>query len=86
MVPSTMPIIASGVRNAVSRGFVGLLVVEITVGSGGLGTEVMRATSDFNAARTFAFIVVLVVIALVLISLSKRLEAYTSRWREEVAL
>jgi NitT/TauT family transport system permease protein len=86
MVPSTMPFIASGVRNAVSRGFVGLLVVEITVGSGGLGTEVMRATSDFNAARTFAFIVVLVVIALVLISLSKRLEAYVSRWREEVAL
>ena len=32
------------------------------------------------------FIAVLVVIALVLISLSKRLEAYASRWRDEVAL
>jgi ABC-type nitrate/sulfonate/bicarbonate transport system permease component len=86
MVPSTLPFIASGVRNAVSRGFVGLLVVEVTVGSGGLGTEVMRATRQFNAARTFAFILVLVVIAMVLITLSKRLEAHASRWREEVAL
>jgi NitT/TauT family transport system permease protein len=86
VVPSTLPFIASGVRNAVSRGFVGLLVVEVVVGSGGLGTEVMRATRQFNAARTFAFIAVLVVIALVLITLSKRLEAYASRWRDEVAL
>ena len=86
MIPSTLPFIASGVRNAVSRGFVGLLVVEVTVGSGGLGTEVMRATRQFNAARTFAFIAVLVVIALLLISLSKRLEGYVSRWRDEVAL
>jgi len=86
MIPSTMPFIASGVRNAVSRGFVGLLVVEVVAGSGGLGTEVMRATRQFNAARTFAFIAALVVIALVLISLSKRLEAYASRWRDEVAL
>jgi len=86
IVPSTLPFIASGVRNAVSRGFVGLLVVEVVVGSGGLGTEVMRATRQYNAARTFAFIAVLVVIALALISLSKRLEVYVSRWRDEVAL
>ena len=86
IAPSAMPFIASGVRNAVSRGFVGLLVVEIIVGTGGLGHQVMQAALDFNAARTFAFIVVLVVIALGLISLSKRLEAYASRWREEVSL
>lgn len=86
IVPGTIPFIASGVRNAIARGFVGLLVVEILVGSGGLGTEVMRAARQFDAARTFAFILVLVIIALGLISLSKRLEAYTSRWREEVAL
>jgi ABC-type nitrate/sulfonate/bicarbonate transport system permease component len=86
IVPSTVPFIASGIRNAISRGFVGLLVVELLVGSGGLGTQVMRATRQFNAARTFAFIVVLVIIALGLISLSKRLEAYAGRWREEVVL
>lgn len=86
IVPGTVPFIASGIRNAIARGFVGLLVVELLVGSGGLGTQVMRARGQFNAARVFAFIFVLVVIALGLISLSRRLEAYASRWRDEVVL
>ena len=42
IAPSTLPFIASGIRNGISRGFVGLLVIELTVGSGGIGTEVMR--------------------------------------------
>jgi ABC-type nitrate/sulfonate/bicarbonate transport system permease component len=86
IAPSTVPFIASGIRNAIARGFVGLLVVELLVGSGGLGSEVSRAQRQFNAARTFAFIIVLVIIALGLISLSRRVEAYGSRWREEVTL
>lgn len=86
IAPNTLPFIASGVRNGISRGFVGLLVIEMTVGSGGLGTQVMRAMRSFNTARMFAFVAVLVVIALVLIGLSKRLEAYASRWREDVAI
>jgi NitT/TauT family transport system permease protein len=86
IAPSTLPFIASGIRNGISRGFVGLLVIELTVGSGGIGTEVMRSMRAFDTARMFAFALVLVVVALVLISLSRRLESYASRWREEVAL
>lgn len=86
IVPATMPFIGTGVRNAISRGFVGLLVVEMMVGSGGLGTQVVRAGARFNAARMFAYIAVLVAIAVVLISASRRFERWTSRWREEVSL
>lgn len=86
IVPSTIPSIATGIRNGISRGFVGVLVVEMTVGTDGLGREVMYAMRQFNTARMFAFIVVLVVIAVLLITLSKRLESYASRWREEVSL
>jgi ABC-type nitrate/sulfonate/bicarbonate transport system permease component len=86
IAPSTLPFIASGIRNGISRGFVGLLVIELTVGSGGIGTQVMRSMRAFNTARMFAFALLLVVIALVLISLSRRLEGYASRWREEVSL
>jgi ABC-type nitrate/sulfonate/bicarbonate transport system permease component len=86
LAPNTLPFIASGVRNGISRGFVGLLVVEMIVGSGGLGTQVIRAMRGFNSARMFAFVAVLVVIALVLISLSKWLETYASRWREDVVI
>lgn len=86
IAPSTLPFIASGIRNGISRGFVGLLVIELTVGSGGIGTQVMRSMRQFDTARMFAFAFVLIVIALTLISLSRRLENMASRWREEVSL
>lgn len=88
VVPFTLPFIANGIRNAIARGFVGLLIIEMTVGSGGIGTSVIRSMRSIpaNTARMFAFIAVLMMTALVLISLSRRLEAYVSRWREEVYL
>jgi ABC-type nitrate/sulfonate/bicarbonate transport system permease component len=84
VVPFTLPFIANGVRNGIARGFVGLLIIEMTVGSGGIGTQIMRSMRTFNTAAMFAYIVVLVATSLVLITLSRRLEAYASRWREEV--
>lgn len=84
VVPYTLPFIANGIRNGIARGFVGLLIIEMTVGRGGIGQQVIRSMGNFDTARMFAFTAVLVVTALVLITLSRRLEAYASRWREEV--
>jgi hypothetical protein len=75
---------ANGIRNAIARGFVGLLIIEMTVGSGGIGTQVIRSMRQFNTARMFAFVAVLVVTALTLITLSRKLEAKVSAWREQV--
>jgi ABC-type nitrate/sulfonate/bicarbonate transport system permease component len=86
IVPSTLPSIATGIRNGIARGFVGVLVVEMTVGTSGLGREVMYSMRQFNTARMFVFVGVLIVLALFLITMSRRLESYVSRWREEVAL
>ena len=66
IAPNTLPFIASGVRNGISRGFVGLLVIELTAGSGGIGTEVMQSMRNFDTARMFAFTGVLIAIALLL--------------------
>jgi ABC-type nitrate/sulfonate/bicarbonate transport system permease component len=84
VVPFTLPFIANGIRNGIARGFVGLLIIEMTVGSGGIGTQVIRAMRTFNTARMFAFVFVLVITALTLITLSRKLEARVSRWREQV--
>lgn len=86
VAPSTVPSVATGIRNAISKGFAAVLVVEMTVASKGLGREVMYAMGQFNAARMFAFVLVLVALAMALIALSKRIEGYLSRWREEVSL
>jgi NitT/TauT family transport system permease protein len=82
--PYTLPFIATGVRNGIARGFVGLLLVEMLAGSGGIGTQVMRSMRQFNSARMFAFVAVLMVVAMTLISVSRRIETRLSRWREEV--
>ena len=84
VIPYTLPFIANGVRNGISRGFVGLLIIEMTVGSGGIGTHVMRSMRQFNTDRMFAFVSVMVLTALILITLSRKLEARLSRWREEI--
>jgi ABC-type nitrate/sulfonate/bicarbonate transport system permease component len=86
IIPFTLPFIANGIRNGIARGFVGLLIIEMIVGSGGIGTQVIRSMSRFNTARMFAFVAVLVVTSLTLISLSRALERKASRWRDEVYL
>jgi NitT/TauT family transport system permease protein len=86
IAPCAMPFIASGVRNAISRGFVGLLSVELLVGATGIGGEVMQSARVYDTARMFAFIFLLIAIALVLVSASRRLEVWASRWRDEVVL
>lgn len=86
ILPATIPSVASGIRNGISKGFTGVLVVEMTVGSSGLGRQVIYTMIQFDMARMFAFVLVLVAIAILLIAVSKRFEAMTSRWREEVTL
>jgi ABC-type nitrate/sulfonate/bicarbonate transport system permease component len=86
VIPYTLPFIANGIRNGIARGFVGVLIIEMTVGSGGIGTQVIRSMRTFNTARMFAFVAVLVVTALTLISLSRRLEAKASQWRDAIYL
>ena len=84
--PCAMPFIASGVRNAISRGFVGLLSVELLIGASGIGGEVIKSARVYDTARMFAFIFLLIAIALVLVSASRRLEIWASRWRQEVVI
>jgi ABC-type nitrate/sulfonate/bicarbonate transport system permease component len=86
IAPSTLPFIASGIRNGISRGFVGLLVIELTIGGGGIGHEVIRSMRDLDTARMFAFTATLIALALLLVSASRRVENYASRWREEIVL
>jgi ABC-type nitrate/sulfonate/bicarbonate transport system permease component len=87
IAPCSLPFIASGVRNAISRGFVGLVSVELLVGTrGSIGGEVRESMRIFDTARGFAFILMLIALALLLVSASRYLEVLASRWREQVVL
>ncbi len=86
ILPATIPFIGAGTRQALSRGFVGLLVAEMLVSSGGLGTEVMRARYNFETAKTIVYTLLLIGFAMALISASRAVERFTDRWRAEVRI
>jgi NitT/TauT family transport system permease protein len=86
ILPGTVPYMANGMRQCMSRGFIGLVVVEMLVGTEGLGVQAMRASLQFNTARLMAMIMILIAFAVLLIVIAKRIEDSVSRWRETVAI
>lgn len=84
--PGIVPFVANGMRQALSRGFIGLIVVELLTGTSGLGSQAMRAATNFNTARTMAMILIMLVVAVMLVIFSKAIERSVSRWRETVAV
>ena len=83
VMPFIVPYIANAVRNGIGAGIVGVMVVEMFNAPGGIGAQVRRASHSYDGPRMFAYIIVLITISLALISVSRRLEAHVSRWREE---
>jgi NitT/TauT family transport system permease protein len=46
IVPSTLPAIVAGLRLGVARGFIGLVVAEFFMGSGGLGSLILDSINQ----------------------------------------
>ncbi len=86
ILPGTVPYMANGMRQCLSRGFIGLIVVEMLVGTQGLGVQAMRASHQFNTARLMAMILILIALAVVLIVVARLIEDSVSKWRETVAI
>ncbi len=83
VLPYILPFVANAVRNGIGIGIVAVLVVEMFSATGGLGSQVMRASNSYDGPRMYAYILVLTTVSLILIALSRRLENYVSQWREE---
>lgn len=82
VVPSTVPFIANGMRLAISRGFVAIIVSEMVVSTGGVGTEAIEATmGNINTAKMLAYTVVMILFGVLLVQVSRKLEGFASRWR-----
>jgi ABC-type nitrate/sulfonate/bicarbonate transport system permease component len=82
VVPYTLPFIVVGLRLGVTRALVVNLVSEMIASSRGMGYVVMRAVDEFNSAKLFSMILLLVIISMILVSALRRLEAWVAPWRE----
>jgi ABC-type nitrate/sulfonate/bicarbonate transport system permease component len=81
VLPSALPMIFAGIRYALSRAFVGLVVAELLLSPFGLGRLIMTARSMFEHDRMFATVLWTLLFAGAALAVLARMEARLLRWR-----
>ncbi len=81
ILPSALPFIAAGLRLAIGRGLVGMVIAEFYTSITGLGYLIVRYANAFETAKLFVPIVVLMVMGVLLIQGAKALELWIAPWQ-----
>jgi ABC-type nitrate/sulfonate/bicarbonate transport system permease component len=81
VLPSALPMILAGIRYALSRAFVGLIVAELLLSPFGLGRLIMTSRSMFEHDRMFATVLWTLLFAGAALAGVARVEARLLRWR-----
>jgi ABC-type nitrate/sulfonate/bicarbonate transport system permease component len=82
ILPGSMPSIIAGLKAGVPFALIGVIVGEFIASDQGVGYYINTQTQQFNAGGTFAGILVLVIITLILNALVGVGERFALRWRE----
>jgi NitT/TauT family transport system permease protein len=85
VLPATLPYIMAGVRLAVGRAVVAMVIAEFFTTISGLGAIIINSANNFDTATMFVPIVVLMVIAISLNSLIGLIERTVAPWQAEIA-
>jgi ABC-type nitrate/sulfonate/bicarbonate transport system permease component len=80
--PAALPFIMAGVRLAVGRGLVGMIVAELFTAITGLGAMLTLYGNLFETAKMFVVIIVLGLLGVALIQATQALERRMARWKE----
>jgi len=83
VVPNSLPFIVVGLRLAIGRAVLGVVVAEFFGSQDGLGVVMVRAASQFKVDVVFAGLIVFAALSLIMTALVKPLEDRMSRWRPE---
>jgi ABC-type nitrate/sulfonate/bicarbonate transport system permease component len=85
ILPATLPYIMAGIRLAVGRAVVAMVIAEFFTSISGLGAIIINAANNFDTATMFVPIVVLMVMAIGLNSLIGVVERWVAPWQAEIA-
>jgi NitT/TauT family transport system permease protein len=85
VVPNAMPYIVAGLRLAIGRAVLGVVVAEFFGSEEGLGVIMVRAASSYQVDVVFAGVVVFAALSLLMTSLVKMIENHLSNWRPQPA-
>jgi NitT/TauT family transport system permease protein len=83
VVPNALPFIVVGLRLAIGRAVLGVVVSEFFGSQEGLGVVMVRAASGFKVDVVFAGLIVFAGLSLVMTGLVKLVEERMTRWRPE---
>lgn len=85
VLPGALPYVVAGLRLAIGRAVLGVVVGEFVGASRGLGYLIAAAASSYRADVMFAGILVLTALSLALTLSVKAVETRLSRWRADSA-
>jgi ABC-type nitrate/sulfonate/bicarbonate transport system permease component len=83
VVPNSLPYIVVGLRLAIGRAVLGVVVAEFFGSEDGLGVIMVRAASRFEVDVVFAGLIVFAALSLLMTGLVKLIEDRLTRWRPE---
>ena len=84
IIPSAIPFIIAGVRLAIGRGLVGMIVAEFYTSVTGLGYMIVRYANALETDKLFVPIVVVMLLGVGLMSLAKWIEGRIAPWRNAI--
>jgi NitT/TauT family transport system permease protein len=85
ILPATLPYIMAGIRLAVGRAVVAMVIAEFFTSISGLGAIIINSANNFDTATMFVPIVVLMVLAIGLNTLIGLVEGWVAPWQAEIA-
>jgi ABC-type nitrate/sulfonate/bicarbonate transport system permease component len=85
ILPATLPYIMAGIRLAVGRAVVAMVIAEFFTSISGLGAVIITSANNFDTATMFVPIVLLMVMAIGLNYLIGAVEQWVAPWQAEIA-
>ena len=85
ILPATLPYIMAGIRLAVGRAVVAMVIAEFFTTISGLGAVIINSANNFDTATMFVPIIILMLMAVGLNSLIGLVERNVAPWQAEIA-
>jgi NitT/TauT family transport system permease protein len=85
ILPATLPYIMAGIRLAVGRAVVAMVIAEFFTTISGLGAVIINSANNFDTATMFVPIIILMIMAIGLNSFIGFVERRVAPWQAEIA-
>lgn len=85
ILPATLPYIMAGIRLAVGRAVVGMVIAEFFTTISGLGAVIINSANNFDTATMFVPIIILMMTAIGLNWLIGFVERWVAPWQAEIS-